>query len=51
MANKTLIQWYQELEPDIRKKAVANVIKQHSVKFLAKEEEPSLSKHLPWFSL
>ena len=37
MATKTAIQHLQVLEPDVKKKAVANIIKQRSVRYLVKK--------------
>ncbi len=46
MANKTVIQHFQELEPEIRKKAIANTIKQRGIKHLTRNNHYSLASAL-----
>jgi hypothetical protein len=46
MANKTVIQHFQELEPEVRKKAIANTIKQRGISYLTTKHHSTVASAL-----
>lgn len=46
MATKTVIQHFQELEPEVRKKAIANTIKQRGISYLTTKHHSTVASAL-----